>query len=153
MADTNRPVSFWVLMVFLVVSLLLLLIGQTMAVFNYEFAVSLGLQEDVEQVSEFGVEINRAFGVSDTLIYIPLIILSIVGLILKKRWALISTAAVMGITAYWATTALFIFWFLVGVPGYTFVPGIEYWMVVSMYIAFGVWGVCYLMIRGEKLIR
>jgi len=153
MTDTNRPISFWFFMVFLSLSLVLLLIGQTMAVFNYEFSVSLGLQEDVKEVSEFGVAINRAFGVGDTIIYIPLIMLSIAGLILKKRWALISTAAVMGITAYWATTAVFIFWFLDGVPGYSFVPGAEYWVVISFYIVTGVWGVFHLMLRGKDLVR
>jgi hypothetical protein len=153
MTGTNRSIAFWVFMVFLSLSLILLLIGQTMAVFNYDFAVSLGLQEDVKEVSEFGVEINRAFGVGDTIIYIPLILLSIAGLILKKRWALISTAAVMGITAYWATTVVFMFWFLVGVPSYSFVPGAEYWVVISFYIIMGVGGIIYLMLRGENLIR
>ena len=124
-----------------------------MAVFDYEFAVSLGLQEDVNEVGEFGVQLNRAFGASDTIIYIPLILISIIGLSLKKRWALASTAAVMGITAYWSITAIFILWFLEGVPNYSFVPGVEYWVVVSTYVVLGVWGVLYLMLRGENLIR
>ena len=153
MKDTKHPVSFWFLITFLLVSLLLLLAGQTMAVFNYEFAVSIGLQEDVNEVGEFGREVNRAFGAGDTAIYIPLIILSIVGLIQKKRWALICTAAVMGITVYWTITVVFMFWFLVGVPNYSFVPGVEYWVVISLYFAIGVWGVFYLMLRGENLIR
>ena len=55
MTGTNRSIAFWVFMVFLSLSLILLLIGQTMAVFNYDFAVSLGLQEDVKEVSLFGV--------------------------------------------------------------------------------------------------
>ena len=152
MAGANRPISFWIVIVFLLLSLLLLLVGQSMAIFNYEFAVSIGMQEDVNEIGEFGREVNRAFGVGDTIIYIPLILLSIVGLILKKRWALISTAAVMGITAYWTTTVVFMFWFLVGVPNYSFVPGVEYWVVISLYFVMGVWGVFYLMLRGENLI-
>jgi len=39
MASAKRPVSFWVIIVFLIVSMVLLLMGQTMAIFNYEFAI------------------------------------------------------------------------------------------------------------------
>jgi len=152
MTNAKRPISFWVIIVFLIASMLLLLMGQTMAIINYEFAVQLGLQEDVKEVGEFGVQLNRAFGAGDTFVYIPLIAISIVGLVLKKRWALITTAAVMGISAYWATTVAFMLWFLIGVPNYSFIPGPEYWVFISAYIVFGVWGVFYLIFRGDKII-
>jgi hypothetical protein len=41
----SRPLAFWVLMAFMSVSVVFL--GQTLAVFNYEFAVNLGMQEDI----------------------------------------------------------------------------------------------------------
>lgn len=145
--------AFWIVIIFMSLSVVLLVLGQTMAVFNYEFAVSLGMQEDVKEISEFGVQLNRAFGASDTLIYIPLIVLSIIGLSLKKGWALFTSAAVMGISSYWATTAAFAFWFLVGVPNYSFVPGVDYWIFITSYLVFGLWGVWYLIFRGERLIR
>ena len=97
------------------------------------------MQEDVKEITEIGVQVNRAFGAADTLIYIPLIVPSIIGLCLKKRWALLTAASVMGISSYWATTAAFAFWFLEGVPGYSFVPGVDYWFVIALYIIFGVW--------------
>jgi len=153
MINAKRSISFWVVMVFLAISMVLLIMGQAMALFNYDFAVSLGLQEDVREVGEYGVQLNRAFGAGDTFIYIPLIALSIAGLVMKKRWALITTAAVMGISAYWATTVAFLLWFLVGVPGYSFMPGPEYWVIISAYIVFGVWGVVYLMFHGDKIIN
>lgn len=152
MTNAKRSIPFWIVIVFLAVSMLLLILGQTMAIFNYNFAVSLGLQEDVKEVGEFGVQLNRAFGAGDTFVYIPLIAISIVGLVLKKRWALITTAAVMGISAYWATTVAFMLWFLIGVPNYSFIPGLEYWVFISAYIVFGVWGVFYLIFRGDKII-
>ena len=49
--------------------------GQTMMTINYDLAV----QHDVQ--------LNLAFGASDTLIYFPLIIFSIAGLIFKKLWS------------------------------------------------------------------
>jgi len=152
MESTKRPISFWVIIVFLIISMVLLLMGQTMAIFNYEFAVKLGLQEDVKEVSEFGVQINRAFGAGDTFVYIPLMAISLVGLFLKKRWSLVTTAAVMGISAYWATTVAFMLFFLLHVPHYNLVPGPEYWLFIGAYIIIGVWGVVYLIFRGDNII-
>jgi hypothetical protein len=152
MKSTRRPISFWVIIVFLIVSMVLLLMGQTMAIFNYEFAVRLGLQEDVKEVSEFGVQINRAFGAGDTFVYIPLMFISLFGLFLKKSWSLVITAAVMGISAYWATTVAFMLIFLRGVPNYNLVPGPEYWLFIGVYIIIGVWGVVYLVFRGDAII-
>ena len=148
----KRCISFWIFEIFLLVSLFLLLLGQTTAIFNYDLAVSLGLQESVDDVGEFGVQLNRAFGVGDTLIYIPLIVSSIIGLSLKKKWSLITTAAVMGISVYWATTSVFLLEFFIGVPNYNFIPDISYWMVIATYIISGVWGLLYLILWGDKLL-
>ncbi|MFQ5855284.1 MAG: hypothetical protein ACE5LU_06540 [Anaerolineae bacterium] len=153
MTRTTRTVAFWIIVVFFVLSLVMLLMGQTMAVFNYDFAVQLGLQESVEDVGEFGVQINRAFGVGDTLIYIPLMTVSLVGLFMRKRWSLLTTAAVMGISAYWAITVVFMLVFLKGVAGYSLTPGLEYWVVVGIYIVIGIWGLFYLIFRGGRLIE
>lgn len=152
MASAKRRISFWVIIVFLIVSMILLLMGQTMAIFNYEFAVKLGLQEDVKEVSEFGVQVNRAFGAGDTFVYIPLMAISLVGLFLKRRWSLVTTAAVMGISAYWATTVAFMLIFLQGVPNYNLLPGPEYWLFIGAYIIIGVWGMMYLIFRGDTII-
>lgn len=151
MLDT-RPFAFWVITGFLSLSLVLLLIGQTMAIINYDFAVQLGLQEDIKHVGSYGVQVNRAFGAGDTIVYIPLIAISIIGLFLRKRWSLLTAAAVMGISAYWAATIVFMLIFLSGTPGYALEPGVEYWFFMAAFIIFGVWGLLYLVFRGEKLI-
>ena len=152
MKFTPRPFAFWVIIGFLLVSLLLLLAGQTMAIVDYELAVTLGLQESVDEIGEHGVQVNRAFGTSDTFVYIPLIILSIIGLARRKRWGLYLTAAVMGISAYWVVTIAFMMLYLVGVPGYYLEPGIEYWIFMGAFVVFGVGGLLYLVLRGERLI-
>ena len=64
----NRPTPFWVLMAFTPASVVLLFLGQTLAVFNYEFTVNLEMQEDIGEVGAFGVQVNRAFGAGDTLV-------------------------------------------------------------------------------------
>ncbi len=100
MKNNDRPLAFWIFIIFLALSIALMLIGQTMSIFNYDFTVRHGLQESVNQVGESGVQVNRGFGAGDTIVFIPLLIASLVGLWLKKRWSLISTAAVTGVSAY-----------------------------------------------------
>ena len=152
MPNEKRPVAYWIICSFLALSVILFLLGQTTSLFAYDFAVRIGLQESVEEVSEFGVEVNRAFGAGDTLILIPLMIVSMVGLVLKKRWALLATAGAMGISAYWAVTVAAMFVFLPGAPGYQLVPGPEYWLFLGAHIAFGIWGLPYLALRGDRLL-
>jgi hypothetical protein len=153
MPGKDRPAALWIFVIFLALSIVLMLTGQTMSVFNYDLTVRLGLQESPEQVSEFGVEVNRALGAGDTVVYIPLLIASLVGLWRKKRWSLLTTAAAVGVSAYWSTTVFFLFLFLPGTSGYSNRPGPEIWLFVGAYIIFGVWGFLYLILRGEKLIR
>jgi hypothetical protein len=149
----SRPVAFWIIVVFLAVSIVLMLMGQTMSVFNYDLTVDLGLQESREQVGEFGVQVNRAFGAADTLIYIPLMIASLAGLWLKKRWSLLTTAAAFGVSAYWSVTVAFMMAFLSDSPSYSLQPGPEYWIFIGAYIVFGGWGLFYLIVRGDELLR
>lgn len=153
MTISERPLAFWIIVAFLAGSIVLMVAGQTLAVFDYELAVRYGLQESVEQVSEFGVQINRAFGAGDTVVYVPLLVVSLVGLFRRRRWALLTTAAVAGISAYWSVTVIFVFLFLPGTSGYSYVPGPTIWSFVGAYTAFGVWGLVYLLVRGDVLLR
>ncbi len=152
MTDSKRPFAFWLIVIFLAISIILTIAGQTTSVFNYDLAVKLGLQESVVEISELGVQVNRAFGAADTIIYIPLMIVSLIGLIFKKSWSLVTTGAVVGVSAYWALTVTFMFLFFPGVSGYNFVPSVDYWVFVSLYIVFGIWGFFYLLFRGENLL-
>ena len=153
MANAGRPMAFWFIFSFLAISIILMLMGQTMAIFNYDLAVRLGLQESPGQVGEFGVQVNRAFGTGDSVVYIPLMVVSLFGLYLKKRWSLLTTAAVAGISAYWSVTISFILLFLPGVPGYAYSPGPGIRLFVGTYAVFGVWGIFYLVFRGDELLR
>ena len=152
MHTKSRPIGFWVLIVFIGLSILLMLVGQTMSVFDYDFTVRHGLQESAEQVSDYGVQVNRAFGAGDTVVYIPLLIASLIGLWLRKSWSLITTAAVAGVSLYWSGTILFMFLFLPGTQGYNYVPGLDILFFVGAYAIFGVWSLFYVIFRGKALI-
>ena len=73
-----------------------MLIAQTTPVFDYDLAVRLGLQKGADQITEFGVQTIRAFCVSDTVVFIPLTVLALIGMLMKKRWALYATASTSG---------------------------------------------------------
>ena len=48
---------------------------------DYDLTVSLGLQESVEEVSEVGVAWAKGFAFGDTIIYLPLLLIGIIGLL------------------------------------------------------------------------
>lgn len=153
MAGQSRPKAYWFLVVFLGLSILLMLVGQTLGVFNYELAESIGLQEKAADMTPFGVEVNRAFGAADTVVYIPLMVASLVGLWQRRRWAVLTTAAFFGASIYWTATVSFIFWFAPGAEGYSNVPGPEIWLFIGTYFVVGLLGLIYLCVRGDDLIR
>ena len=152
MTQVRRSVAFWGLCVFLVLGMALLLVGQTTAVFAYDFAVAMGLQESVADVTEYGVEVNRAFGASDTAVYVPMMLLALIGLIRRRRWAIPVTAAAMGISMYWTVTIASMLGFLPGVAGYNLTPGPEYWVFLGVFAGVGLWGIIYLSVRGDRLV-
>jgi hypothetical protein len=149
----KRPVAFWVIVIFHALSATLLLIGQTTAMFAYDFAVRIGLQESLEEVTAFGVQMNRAFGAGDTFVYIPLILIALFGLLMRKRWALVVNAAVMGISLYWTVTMTALMIFARVVPGYQLRPGPDYWVFIGSFVIFGAWGLLYIVFRGDRLLR
>ena len=71
MARTKRPVAFWFIILFLALSIVLLVLGQTISVLDYDLTVWIGLQESPAEVGAHGVQVNRAFGAGDTIVYIP----------------------------------------------------------------------------------
>ena len=153
MSNDKQMYAYWIFIIFLAISIILMLVGQTMSVFNYDLTVKWGLQESLADVGEFGVQVNRSIGASDTIVYVPLLLASLIGLLKKKRWSLLMTAATAGVSAYWSTTILFIFLFSPGSQGYNYNPPVDIWIFVLAYLVFGVWGLAYLLIRGERLIK
>ncbi len=152
MGDSKSPLGYWVIVVGFSATIVGLLVGQTLAVFNYEAVVRIGLQKSVQDITEFGVQVNRAAGVADTIIYIPLLAISVAGLLQKKRWSLITSGAAMAISAYWPISYGSLLLFLPGIEGYQLQPGLADWTLMGGYLLFGVWGMGYLACRGEFLL-
>jgi hypothetical protein len=149
----KRSFAYWFMMAFMIFSTIMLFTGQTMALFNYEWTVSLKLQEPVSSVGEHIKEFNRAMGLADTLVYIVLVLFSVYGLVRRRRWALITSAGVFGISMYWTSLTLCLFTMLKGKPPFTFEMPVAYWVILGSYFLVGLWGTVYLCMRGERLIE
>jgi len=153
MKSAKSPVAYWAIVVFLALSTVLMLIAQTPPIFDYDLAVRLGFQNGADKITEYGVQVIRAFCVADTLVFIPLTVLALIGLLLKKRWSLFATASLTGISIYWAVAYGFMVPFLNGMPGYHAVLAAPDWLIMGAYVVFGVWALLYLMFRGERLVE
>lgn len=99
-----------VILIISLVLLLLLLFGQTLSLFDYDLAVSLGLQESHKEIGDSGVAFSKGYAFADTVIYIPLLTMGIIGMFLKqKTYGYYSMFASLAITSYWPIACLFSF--------------------------------------------
>ena len=136
--------GFCILMIGAIFMLVMLLLGQTMSFIDYDFTVSLGLQESVDSVSELGVAMNKGFGVGDTIVYVPLFIIGIIGLWLNRKWGHFAMIAAMAITAYWPMVIVFFLLFARDAAGFNFSNYLSYFIFLSLITIYGIWGMFYL---------
>jgi len=147
----KRTIGFWVLIIFGIFLFVMLLAGQTMSFINYNFTVSIGLQESVDVVGEMGVAVNKGFGVGDTIIYIPLLVIGLVGLWIRKKWGIYAMVGALGITAYWPMVAIFLLLFARGSPGFNFTNFTSYSILLTAFTLYGLWGLWYLY-KNRKIL-
>ena len=147
----KREIGFWILMIPGFLILLMLILGQMIAFINYEFTVSVGLQESVDIIGEYGVASNKAFGVGDTIIYLPLLIFGLLGLWKNKTWGVFTMIGALAITAYWPMVNLFFVYFATGLPGFNFIDYITYTIVLSLITIYGIWGMWYIYCNRKTL--
>ncbi len=122
----------------------MLVFGQMLAFINYEFTVSIGMQESVDVVGEFGVAMNKAFGVSDTIIYMPLLILGLIGLWQKKTWGVSAMVGALAITVYWPLVYIFYVLYAKDLPGFNFTDYTSFITILIIISIYGLWGFLHL---------
>ena len=118
--------------------------GQTMAFINYDFAVSIELQEPAREITEVGVALNKGFGFGDTVIYIPLFIVGIIGLIRKSVFGFYAMIGALAITAYWPVVNLATLFYAKKASGWSFSDYTIYTIVLSLIAIYGIWGFWFL---------
>lgn len=151
--NTKRPAGFWIIVIISVLWLVMMFMGQVMAYIDYDFAVSLGLQESRDAITGIGVAMNKGFGVADTVVYIPLIIIGLVGLFLRRTWGLFAMAGAYAITMYFPVVCLLMLYFSRGEPGFNFANFRSYTIILTVIFLYGLWGLWYLYSRRGALAQ
>ena len=147
MNDQYKDKRFWFLISIAVVLIIMFLAGQTLGVFNYDLAVSIGMQESEDEIGRVGIAFAKGFGFADTIVYIPLFLLGIFGLLKNKRWGKYSMFGALAISVYWPIVHLYAIF--IDKISITLQPDkyIYYPIVLSLIIVYGIWGMNYLYSR------
>lgn len=148
----RRSTGFWMLLGFGALLIVIYILGQTMAIINYDFAVSIGLQEPVHEITDVGVALNKGFGLGDTVFYIPLFIIGIIGMLKRSAIGLYAMFGALAITIYWPIVGLATVFFAKGAPGWYFTDYASYSVILSLIILYGIWGIWFLFKNRNILV-
>jgi hypothetical protein len=142
--NKQRKIGFWILVLVAISLILGLLVGQTLAVFNYDFTVSIGVQESQDEIGKVGIAFAKGFGFSDTMIYIPLLVAGVIGLFKRKRWGKYSMFGAMAISVYWPLVHLYAIFIERTVITLSPEKYIIYPIILPLISIYGLWGMWYL---------
>ncbi|KAG7370258.1 hypothetical protein IV203_028004 [Nitzschia inconspicua] len=148
---------YWIVVFLQLFSIVVLFLGQTLAIFFYDLTVRLGFQEDVEDIGASLVQVNRSFGIADTVLYLPILISSLLGLVWKwRKPSLVCTAASAGIHSYWSLTTLFIF-LLEGrnidlVTDWNYYVPITTYIECAVYFVYGIGVLTFLYVHMDRIL-
>jgi hypothetical protein len=151
--NETRNIGFWILISLGILLTIMLLIGQTFSLINYDLTVSLGLQESVEEVSEVGVAWAKGFAFGDTILYLPLLLIGIIGLLKRKSWGFYSMFGALAITVYWPIVSLSTIF--IGRTAVNLNPDkyVSYSIILPLIAIYGLWGMWYLHKNRNKFIN
>jgi hypothetical protein len=99
--DAKLPLGVWVLIGFHIFSLVIWFFGQTLAIFAYDTVAGWGLQGARDLLDPVIVEVNRAIGLTDTLVMLPLFVVASIGLSRRRFFGAVASWLVFGMTLYW----------------------------------------------------
>ncbi len=151
--NTKSYIGFRILIIFSIILLIFLLVGQSFALINYDFLVSIGLQESVEEITLVGIAFAKGFAFGDTVIYIPLIIAGVVGLLKRKRWGFHAFFGSLAISVYWPLVHLFAI--IIEQEAITLPPGkyLSFYIILPLIASYGLWGMWYLYKHQNILMK
>lgn len=130
-----------------------LVIGQTLSLFDHELAITLGLQESEEEIGSIGTVFAKGFAFGDTIFYIPLLILGIIGLLKRKRWGFYFMFASMAITVYWPIVHLYTIYIGRNVFALHRDKYISFPITLSLILIYGLWVMWYLYHDQKEFIK
>lgn len=144
--------GYWILIGIGFLLGMVLLVGQAGALIDYDFTVAIGLQESAEELTDVGVLWAKAFAFGDTLIYLPLLVAGLIGLLRKKKWGINLMFGVLALTAYWPLVWLYMFHTGEGLISLS--PDKLYGISTPLvaFSIYGLWGIWHLLRNQTSLI-
>jgi hypothetical protein len=103
---SGLPLGIKIIIGFHVFSFTIWFFGQSLAVMDYDMVAGWGLQDSRALVDPVIVEVNRGFGLTDTIVMLPLFVVAAVGLLRKRFFGAVTSWLVFGMTLYWPV----VFW-------------------------------------------
>ena len=99
------PIGIWIVLVILLITgILFTLLGQAVSLISWDTAISLGLQEDsphtADMVTKMMVAVSWGESGADVIVQGSLIILTIVGIFLRRRFGFVTGIMLAGIWIY-----------------------------------------------------
>lgn len=142
--NNKKEIGFWVLISTAIVLILFLTAGQTLSLIDYNLAIDLGLQESEKEIGKVGIAFAKGFAFGDTVFYIPILVLGVLGLIKEKKWGTFLMLCGLGISVYWPIVHLYTIY--IDTEAITLNPEkyISFPIVLILITLYGLWGIYYL---------
>ena len=151
--DIKRDLGFWILIGLGTLLAVFLFVGQTLSLFDYDLTVSLGLQESEYEITKVGIAWAKGFAFGDTIFYLPILLVGIVGLLERKEWGIFAMFGSLAITAYWPIVSLFAIFIERTEIKLAPEKYITYSIILPLIAIYGLWGMWYLYKNKNKLIN
>jgi hypothetical protein len=135
-----RGKGFWSIQLPGWLLLIYLIYAQAISAFSYDMGVAMGTQEPAQQITQVGVAFWYGFAVADLVVYIPLLLLGLVGHALSRSWGYLILSAAMGITVYWPVVCLTAVVDARDAAGWHLADEAAYWIVLPVIALWGLWG-------------
>jgi hypothetical protein len=118
--------------------------GQTMSLIDHDLTVSLGLQESEEEIGKVGIAFARGFALGDTVLYIPLFVIGIIGLVKRRSWGTFFMFGALAVTVYWPVVHLFAIYAGRSSMHLSSEKYLSYSIILPLIALYGLWGMWFL---------
>ncbi|MGB5481629.1 MAG: hypothetical protein WBM91_11165 [Eudoraea sp.] len=142
--NNKKGVGFWILISTALVLILFLTAGQTLSLIDYNLAIDLGLQESENEIGNVGIAFAKGFAFGDTIFYIPMLVLGVLGLIKGKKWGAFIMFGGLAISVYWPIVHLYTI--SIETDAIVLNPDkyISFPIILTLITVYGLWGMIYL---------
>ena len=140
----KTDVRFRLLVILSVILAVLLLVGQSVSLFNYDLAISLGLQESIDEIGPVGISFAKGFAFGDTIFYLPMLLAGIIGMLKHKKWGFYAMFASLAVSVYWPIVHLYMLYVGKDIIALTADKYMSYSIILPIVAIYGLWGMWYL---------